>query len=115
MFGLSIPATVYIAVGATDMRKSINGLSLLVEAQFELDLFTGNIFVFCNRRQDIVKMLYWSENGFCLWMKRLEKETFKWPKSELEVLEVNQVALNWLLHGLDLSQAHQRLHYNSTG
>jgi transposase len=48
---------VYLALGATDMRKSINGLSLLVEEQFELDLFTGNLFAFCNRRQDIVKIL----------------------------------------------------------
>jgi transposase len=58
-------ATVYLALGATDMRKSINGLSLLVEEQFELDLFTGNLFAFCNRRRDMVKVLYWALNGFC--------------------------------------------------
>jgi transposase len=51
-------------------------------------------------------MLLYPENGFCLWMKRLEKETFRWPESEYEVLEVNQAALGWLLQGLDLSQAH---------
>ena len=58
---------VYIALGATDMRKSINGLSLLVEEQFDLDLFSGSMFAFCNRRRDIVKILYWSDNGFCLY------------------------------------------------
>jgi transposase len=104
---------VYIALGATDMRKSINGLSLLVEDQFGLDLFSGSLFAFCNRRRDLVKVLYWQENGFCVWLKRLEKDIFRWPESEEEVMEVNQVALEWLLHGLDLNQAHQRLSYTS--
>ena len=58
---------VHLALGATDMRKSINGLSLLVEEQFELNLFTGNLFAFCNRRRDMVKILYWDHNGFCLY------------------------------------------------
>jgi len=115
MFGLSINFKVYVAIGATDMRKSINGLSLLVEDQFGLDLFSGNLFAFCNRRQDIVKILYWSESGFCVWMKKLEKESFRWPKSEKETLEVSQIALSWLLHGLDLNQAHEQLNYNSVG
>lgn len=106
---------VYIAVGVTDMRKSINGLSLLVQEEFELDLFSGCMFAFCNRRQDMVKILYWSENGFCIWMKRLEKETFRWPESEEEVIEVSQTALGWLLQGLDVSQAHQRLYYSCAG
>lgn len=105
----SSSAKVYIALGATDMRKSINGLSLLVEEQFELDLFTGSMFAFCNRKRDIVKILYWAENGFCLWMKRLEKDMFRWPDSEEEVLEISRTALQWLLHGLDLEHAHKPL------
>ena len=104
---------VFLAIGAIDMRKSINGLSLLVEEQFSLDLFTGNYFVFCNRRRDIVKILYWSDNGFCLWMKRLEKDLFRWPESAHEVMEVSRRALDWLLQGLDMAQAHQRLSYTS--
>ena len=87
----------------------------MVEDQFDLDLFSGNLYAFCNRRQDIVKILYWSESGFCVWMKKLEKESFRWPKSEKEALEVSQIALSWLLHGLDLNQAHQQLNYTSVG
>jgi transposase len=105
-------ATVYLALGATDMRKSINGLSLLVEEQFELSLFTGNLFAFCNRRRDMVKILYWDHNGFCIWLKRLEQDQFRWPENEEEVMEISPAALNWLLHGLDLRQAHRRLHYD---
>jgi transposase len=104
---------VYIALGATDMRKSINGLSLLVVDQFDLDVFSGNLFAFCNRRRDLIKILYWADNGFCVWMKRLEKDVFRWPDSEQDVMEINRTALGWLLNGLDLRQAHKRLEYTS--
>ncbi len=69
MLSIKKNISVYIAVGVTDMRKSINGLSLLVQEEFDVDLFSGCLFAFCNRRQDIVKILYWAENGFCIWMK----------------------------------------------
>jgi transposase len=62
---------VLLAVGVTDMRKSINGLSILVAEQLELDPLSGHLFAFCNRKRDIVKILYWDRNGFCLWQKRL--------------------------------------------
>jgi len=57
---------VYIALGVTDLRKSINGLSILVDQHFELNPFVGNLFAFCNRRRNLVKILYWDRNGFCL-------------------------------------------------
>ncbi len=87
----------------------------MVEEQFELDLFSGSLFAFCNRKRNIVKILYWSKNGFCIWMKRLEEEKFRWPDSEEEVIEISQAALGWLLHGLDLSHAHRQLQYSSVG
>lgn len=111
--GLRSDTQVYIALGATDMRKSINGLSIIVEEEMELDLFTGNLFAFCNRNRDIIKILYWDHNGFCVWKKRLEKDKFHWPESEQEVMKISRSALNWLLHGLDLSQAHRKLSYRN--
>ncbi len=113
MLAMTEEVKVYVAVGATDMRKSINGLSLLVEEHFQLDLFSGSLFAFCNRNRDRVKILYWDCNGFCLWLKRLEQDTFRWPETESEVLEISRSALDWLLHGLDLRQAHRRLTYSS--
>ncbi len=113
MFSSASRMRVYVAIGSTDMRKSINGLSLLVADQFDLDLFSGSLFAFCNRKRDIVKILYWADSGFCIWMKRLEKDVFRWPESEQEVMEVSRSALGWLLNGLDLRQAHKQLKYSS--
>jgi transposase len=97
------------------MRKAINGLSILVESQMELDPFSGHIFVFSNKRRNMIKILYWDENGFCLWQKRLEKHRFIWPESGTEVMELDQRQLKWLLEGLDISnvQGHGRLTYRS--
>ena len=77
MLGSSLK--VFLAPGATDLRKSINGLSVLAASGLELDVLSGSLFVFCNRKRDLIKIVYWDRNGFCLWMKRLEKETFQWP------------------------------------
>ena len=106
---------VYLALGITDMRKSINGLSILVSEFLELDLFSGNLFVFCNRKQNMLKILYWDRNGFCLWHKRLEKDRFKWPKSKEEIITIEKRELEWLLDGLSISQkeAHLPLHYST--
>lgn len=108
---LSKETPVFIAVGVTDMRKAINGLSMLVEENFDLDLFSGHLFAFCNRRRDIIKILFWDQNGFCLWQKRLEKDRFYWPDSEQEVVNITGHQLSWLLAGLDIDDAHKRLRY----
>ena len=106
---------VYLALGNTDMRKAINGLSMLVEARLELDPFSGHLFVFCNRRRNIIKILYWDTNGFCLWYKRLEKDVFRWPESEADVWHIDHRQLSWLLDGLEVRQAcaHNRLSYST--
>jgi len=106
---------VYLALGNTDMRKSINGLSIIVENHFDLDPFSGPLFVFCNRRRNIMKILYWDRNGFCLWHKRLEKDRFKWPERSGDTFVIDERELMWLMEGLDVEQksAHKRLRYST--
>ena len=103
---------VFLALGSTDMRKSINGLSVIVSEQMHLDIFSGNLFVFCNRIQTILKILYWDKNGFCLWQKRLEKDQFKWPETSKEVMNITSKELSWLIDGLNINQAHKPLKYS---
>ncbi len=115
MFTPSSGIRVYLAIGNTDMRKAINGLSILVENSLSLNPFSGSLFVFTNRRRNILKVLYWDRNGFCLWQKRLEKHRFRWPEPGCEVVEIGGQELFFLLEGLDLSriQGHGRLVYTA--
>ena len=103
---------VYIAIGHTDMRKSINGLCQLVADDFDMNIFAGHLFAFCNRRRDIVKILFWDHNGFCIWHKRLEKDRFRWPESQHEVINIDSRQMSWLLAGLDIHTAHKQLSYS---
>lgn len=104
---------VYVVIGHVDMRKSIDGLSILVAQQLDLDPLCGHMFAFTNRRRTVIKLLYWDRNGYCLWQKRLERERFRWPESREEVLAVGHRELRWLLDGLEIEQrhAHQKLFY----
>jgi transposase len=104
---------VFLKLGVTDMRKSINTLGPLVEGTMNLPPMAENLYVFCNRRKDIIKILYWDRNGFCLWQKRLEEDVFRWPTTQQEVLEIDRTELEWLLRGLDLTKAHKKLNFSS--
>jgi transposase len=73
---------VYQCVKAIDFRAGMHTLSVLVEGQLALDPFSKHLFAFRNRRRTSIKALYWENNGFCLWQKKLEAERFHWPKSE---------------------------------
>ncbi len=98
-----------------DMRKSINGLSILVEEVLERDPFSPQLFAFCNRKRDKVKILYWERSGFVLWYKRLEKQRFPWPRSGEEIVSMTGRELNWLLDGIDWFRLkpHASLSYES--
>ena len=110
--------SVCLCVQPVDFRKAIGGLSILVEEELALNPFEPTLFVFINRRRDKLKILYWEKNGFCLWYKRLEKQTFKWPvHAESTSITLTGEELNWLLDGFDLwrNKPHQTLHFQSAG
>ncbi len=91
---------VYLACGATDMRKSINGLAAKVEGSFGLNPFGEAYFVFCNRSRDRVKILEFDGDGFWLYFKRLEKGHFRWPASgEESTMTLTCEELNIMLSG----------------
>ena len=115
MFLPSANIKVYLALGNTDMRKSINGLSILVSEHLELDPFSGHLFAFCNKKRNMLKILYWDRNGFCLWHKRLEKHSFRWPSSKKEIMTIGKRELIWLMDGIDIhqKQAHKTLKYST--
>lgn len=96
-----------------DFRKSINGLSVIVEQQMQLSPLTGNVFVFCNKGRDKLKVLYWDKTGFALWYKRLEKDKFKWPtKLNAKSLNLSEQQLHWLFDGFDVL-GHQAIIYET--
>ena len=96
-----------------DFRKSINGLSVIVEQQMALSPLTGSVFVFCNKGRDKLKVLYWDKTCFALWYKRLEKDKFKWPtKLSAKSLNLSEHQLHWLFDGFDVL-GHQAVSYET--
>ena len=104
---------IYVRPGLTDMRKQINGPSVIAEEEMHLDPLGGSLFLFCNRDRRILKALYWDRNGFCLWQKRLERDRFPWPASEEAARAIFGEQLSMLLDGIDFWSAHRPLNYRS--
>ena len=114
MIGDATSLKVYLAPGVTDMRKSIDGLSLIASEVLNLDPFSESLFVFCNRERNKLKILH-QTNGFWLYYRRLEKGRFNWPDHESlnQAITLTRRELNWLLDGLPVDQkkAHPTLCY----
>ena len=102
---------IFVKPGATDMRKQINGLSVIVSEELKMNVFAGDLFLFCNKHRRILKIIYWETNGFCAWYKRLEKDTFPWPMNQKEATEISEQQFGFLLKGIDFWNAHQKLEY----
>jgi transposase len=108
---------IYLAIGATDFRKQIQGLVSIVQTQFGKDPFMeSSIFIFCNRKRDSVKVLRYDRNGFVLAQKKLlDKMKFQWPKDKTNIKVITIKQLEWLLEGLAVEQkkAHREVKIDS--
>lgn len=76
----------------------------MVQEQFKLDPFTNTLFLFCGKRRDRIKGLYWEGDGFILLYKRLEEGVYQWPRSESEVRRISPQQYRWLMEGLKIDQ-----------
>jgi len=108
---LSLPPSVkiFICTVPADMRKAFDGLAAMTKEIIGADPFSGHLFVFCNKRKNRVKILYWDRSGYCLWYKRLEQGQFRFPSDErIARLEVEASELALLLEGIELAGAKRR-------
>jgi len=95
---------IYIACGHTDMRKSIDGLAAYVRQAFGIDPVSNTLFLFCGRRRDRIKALYWEGDGFVLLYKRLADGKFQWPRDATEAKAITWQQFRWLMEGLSVEQ-----------
>lgn len=112
MLSLTAATRIFLIAGATDMRKSFNGLQAIVSGELKKNVLSGDLFVFSNRRRDLLKILFWDRSGFWVCAKRLEAGTFAWPQVGGSSLEMTREELLLLLGGLDLNQTSRRRWYD---
>lgn len=113
---LNFPAGVklYLANSPVDGRKSFNGLAATVENEFERSPMSGDLFIFLNRRSNLVRMLFWDRDGFCLISKRLEKGTFKRIRQaadDVRSIEIDVAELSMLLEGIEATLIRRKSRY----
>ena len=115
MIALSLHTKVYLARDATDMRKGFPGLIALTEAVLRQEPSSGHLFMFLNRRGNMMKILYWDGTGFCIWAKRLERGSFQRPSvvagDQHPSLELSATQWSMILQGIDLRSVRQRLRF----
>lgn len=118
MIGLPPSTRVFLCLAPTDMRKSFDGLAALAVDVVRQEPLSGHLFVFRNRREDRIKVLYWDRTGFCLFYKRLEQGTFRFPRAMTTTVadgsaagEIDAAELALILEGIDLNDAVRRKRY----
>ena len=100
---IPVPAgiRVWLATGATDMRRGMNGLSLQVQEGLGRDPHAGDLFVFRGRRGNLIKILWHDGIGLSLYAKRLERGRFIWPSAANGVVAIRPAQLGYMLEGID--------------
>lgn len=108
MMGLLPTAGIFVATAPVDLRKAMDGLAALVRQGLGQDPLSGSLYVFCNRRHDRIKILFWEPGGYWLCTRRLERGTFRWPQREAAAARYSREELALLLGGIDLAHTRRR-------
>jgi transposase len=121
MLNLALPGRIFVCTQPADMRKSFDGLAALVGAHLGCDPLSGDLYVFRSKRGDRIKLLYWNDDGYALWYRRLEKGTFPWPIQDDSHAQIGQYGvtlrpaeLAMLLDGIELTGTRRRPRYQRT-
>ena len=104
MINLSRVSKYYVACGYTDLRRGIDGLAAMVTQQFGKELREDSLFLFCGRKTDRIKALYYSGDGYVLLYKRLNNGAFQWPRTAAELRLLDARSFRWLMEGLQIDQ-----------
>ncbi len=108
MFALTESQKYYLYAKPADMRKSFNGLSGLVRTGLQKNPLSGEVFIFINKRRNMMKLLHWQTGGFVLYYKRLEEGTFELLKSEQKEISISYTKLAMLVAGISVQSIQKR-------
>jgi transposase len=114
MWGLGPATKVYLAVGASDLRKGFDGLYGLARDALGLEPLSGHLALFCNRQRNRLKILFWDGNGLWVCAKRLEKGRYSWPsprEADSACVTLSHEEFSLLIGGIDLSQTRRKNWY----
>lgn len=112
MLTIGAVARIYLATGVTDLRKGHNTLYAHIQAQWAgRDPLNGDLFVFCNRRQDALKIFFWNEGTMWVCAGRLERGTYRWPAVGSGPVTMTATELQLLLSGIDLAGSRRRVRW----
>lgn len=116
MFGLGPATRIYVALGATDMRKGFDGLYGIVRDRLGLEVRSGHLFLFANSRRNRLKILYWDGSGLWICSKRLERGRYSWPQQadQSDQVTLSHEELSLLLGGIDLTRTRRKNWYRET-
>jgi len=101
MIPLPPSARVYLACGATDMRKGIDGLAVLAQQVLAENPHSGALFAFRGKRGDLIKLLWYDGQGLCLFVKRMDKGRFVWPMTQTGKVHLSPAQVSMLVEGID--------------
>jgi transposase len=116
MFTLSAELKFHLYLQPTDMRKSFDGLSGLVQNQLGSNPCNGDVFMFLNKSRDKIKLLHWQGGGFVLYYKRLEKGTFEIPRYQISAgsLTLSYTQLAMIIDGLSIQNLQKRKRFTAS-